>query len=64
MKKHDDVIDLGAAQDETNGALRVVIPEVQPGDLLIVGVIRTEFLLGVWRAVRALHATAWSEPRL
>ncbi|WP_267894964.1 MULTISPECIES: hypothetical protein [Sphingopyxis] len=42
MKTHDDVIDLGAAQDETNGALPVGIPDVQPGDRFIVGGISTD----------------------
>lgn len=42
MKTHDDIIDLGAAQDETHGALPAGQQDVQPGDKFILGGISAD----------------------
>jgi len=42
MNTHDDIIDLGAAQDETHGALPAGQPDVQPGDRFILGGISAD----------------------
>lgn len=42
MKTHDDIIDLGAAQDETRGALPAGQPDVQPRDKFILGGISAD----------------------
>jgi hypothetical protein len=42
MKTHDDIIDLGSAQDETHGALPAGQQDVQPGDKFILGGISAD----------------------
>lgn len=42
MKTHDDIIDLGVAQEETHGALPAGQQDVQPGDKFILGGISAE----------------------
>lgn len=42
MNTHDDIIDLGAAKDETHGALPAGQPDVQPGDRFILGGISAD----------------------